>query len=95
MGEWGPGRLQDPSIQSMHATFASARVTKEVRWYISFFRLAHRLSATALSLAALGAARRRPGIVGRSPLSEPGTGTPTIPVRAGDGVPRGIGPCRS
>ena len=33
----------------MQATLASSRVSNVLRWYISFLRLAQRLSATALS----------------------------------------------
>ena len=42
--------MQNRSIQSMQANLASSLVVNVLLWYISFLRLAHRLSATALSL---------------------------------------------
>ena len=40
--------MQDRSIQSMQATLAASRDSNARLWYISFLRLAQRLSATAL-----------------------------------------------
>ena len=49
VAECGRERLQDRSIQSMQATLAASRDSNARLWYISFLRLAQRLSATALS----------------------------------------------
>ena len=49
MDEWGRDLLQKRSIQSMQASLAASRVSNVLRWHVSFLRLAHRLSATALS----------------------------------------------
>ena len=47
--ECGRRRSWSPSIHSMQANFASSRVADVLLRYISFLRLAQRLSATALS----------------------------------------------
>ena len=49
MDECGHDLLRNPSIQSIQASLAASRVSDALRWHASFFRLVHRLSATALS----------------------------------------------
>ena len=49
MVERGLLRLQPASMNSITACFAASRVGKRLRWHISFFRVAKKDSATALS----------------------------------------------